>query len=242
MEETRTSNEARAATVDAQKETLGSRVAHLIRQRGFNQTTFAKKVGIERTELNRSLNDKRHFRPQELDWVAQALGQTVEELVAGIDLPLALRKTRDELRALAQRVLEAESERDRTRDELAALETEFADQRADWKRERAALVAAATQLRAEHERELASIRSGTAVSQRENDVALQAAHDDISQARVAAARNLRAAVALQTQLRQAQATIATERSGKVATGVLTGLAGLLLGGVLGGGSDDEDGD
>jgi transcriptional regulator with XRE-family HTH domain len=225
------------------RETLAERIRRLMAERGLNQTTLSAKVGMDRTELNRTLSGKRQPRPQELNWIAQALAISIDELLEDVDLPVALRKTRDELEELARRVLDAEAERDRSRLELKALDSERADERARWQQDLEELITATARLRAEHERQVAQIRYDGEARERALATALGAAKEDLANANVLANKNYRAAKALETQLATTQQQVAQERSQKVATGVLVGLAGMLLGGAMGSGSgDDEDSD
>jgi transcriptional regulator with XRE-family HTH domain len=234
------------------QETLVERIRRLMAERGFNQTTLAAKVGMDRTELNRTLGGKRQPRPQELSWIAQAFGISIDELLKEVDLPVALRKTRDELEELTRRVLDAEAERDRSRLELKALDSERGGERARWQQGRAELVSETARLRTECERQVAQLRRdgetrerALASALRTEQEASRKAKEDLANANLLADRNYRAAKALEAQLAGTQQQIAQERSQKVATGVLVGLAGMLLGGAMGssqGEAEDEDED
>jgi transcriptional regulator with XRE-family HTH domain len=232
-------------------ETLAGRIRRRMTVRGFNQTTFATKLGMERTELNRSLNEKRQFRAEELSWIAQALETSVDELADGLELPSALLKTRDELQELARRVLDAEADRERARVELKTVEDGFAAERTRWEKERSELVATASTLQSAHAGENARARDAEARAQALGS-ALKAEQEtsaklkrDAATANQLATRNYVAAKTLESQLRETQEKLAKEQSAKVATGLLAGLAGMWVGGTFGGGGGggtESDGD
>lgn len=74
-----------------EKEPFGKRLNRLMESKNLNQTQFAEKVGIDRTQLNRTINGKRKPKPQECEWYAEVLGEDVQVLVENTDLskPLA---------------------------------------------------------------------------------------------------------------------------------------------------------
>ena len=229
--------------------TLGQKIQRLLDTKKISQSAFADKVGMGRTELNRSINGRRQFRPDEINWIAAALEVPVDELLDGVELPASVAKMRGELESLTERVLQAEADRDRMKAELNAVEAAHEDERAQWRQERESLRQASAVERQRAERELVEARRVGALREKHLEAALSAAQSNVAEGREVLARSRAEAAKLQIslarlqeQLRTTQDALAQERSSKVATSVLTGLAGALLGGVLGSGRSNDDDD
>jgi transcriptional regulator with XRE-family HTH domain len=234
--------EEAAKDAAAADQTLGQRIRRLMQAHGLNQTELARKTGIERSELNRIINDKRQPKPQELPWLTEALGITVDSLLAGLTLPDALKKGLAELEEMARRVLAAEAERDEVLARLDALEQERNHEREQWTRERGRLHAQLQEAREEAVQRVADAtrRADSAAHQLETERAAWA--DERTQLE-SAIQQLNATMAWQRlQVSSQQQLLAKERGSKVTVGVLAGLAGLLGAAALGSGRghDDED--
>lgn len=224
-------------------ETLGSRIRRLMEAAGLNQTSLAAKVGMDRSELNRTINDKRQARAAEIGWIAEALGTTRDELLKGLDLPAELSATRSELENLARRVLDAEAERDRARETLALQETALANERELWNEERVRLVAGCDEQVARARGDAQALERALRSELISARAELSAATRQLTLARAELAKQAHMNRVLSAQLTAANQTVAHERSQKLTTGVLAGLAGALFGGVVGSGGpaeDDED--
>lgn len=120
---------------------FGERVKALMQQKGLSQTDLAQKTGMDRSELNRTLNDKRSPRLDEIVWIATTLG--VEPLTLFDDegeLSASVKGAIEGMEAGAKRVLQAEAERDEAKEQLRALERMLADERNAWAREQRELV------------------------------------------------------------------------------------------------------
>jgi transcriptional regulator with XRE-family HTH domain len=224
----------------AVREKVGQRVKRLMEAKGFNQTTLAKRTNIERTELNRLVNDKRQPRYDELAWLANALDVTVEVLLDGVELPDDIRKTLGQLEDAARRVLEAEGERDEVREKLKVLETEYAGDRKRWEEERKQLearVKAALDEGTELRSQADAMAQALEKERRERGEERGAAESRFKQAEVSLG-------VLRNQVAALRRELAQERASKIATGVIAGLAGLFGGAALGssssGSGDDDD--
>lgn len=230
----------------APPETLGQRVKRLMEEKGFNQTSLARRTGIERTELNRLVNDRRQPRNDELAWLAQALDVTIEVLLEGVDLPEELRKTLALFEDAARRVLVAEGERDEIRERLAASEEEHAGERRRWEDERHQLEAQAKAARDESARVVSELSAQVGAAEQALEDERRARADDRGRAELALKHAAASADVLRNQVIALQRELARERSSKIATGFIAGLAGLFGGAALGSSSgrsgvtDDDD--
>lgn len=226
-------------TGGAPKETLGARLRRLMEAQSLNQTTLAKKVGLDRTELNRLVNDKRQPRQEELAWLAEALKTTVEELLQGVGLPDSLRRTVGQVEEAARRTLAAEAARDEALARLSALEQEQAQTHERWTAERAELLRtlAAAQESARIRCNEVEQRLGASEAARREERARWA--DERAGFALKIHQLATADRALRLQVDQLQRDLVSERSAKTATGLLAGLAGLLGGAALTSRSDDD---
>jgi transcriptional regulator with XRE-family HTH domain len=119
-------------------ETFGLRVGRLLKEKGFkSQAAFARKVGVDRTRLNRVLKEHADPHPQEIAWIAEALGETADALLDGIELPQQVRKAIDDVAEHARRVYAAERECDEAKARLARADERQAGERKQWVDERA---------------------------------------------------------------------------------------------------------
>ncbi|HEX5746503.1 MAG TPA: helix-turn-helix transcriptional regulator [Archangium sp.] len=66
-------------------EKLSSRIGRELVARGWSQTKLARKSGMDRSALNRSLKGHRDVKPHEVEWSAKALGLSREELMMGVE-------------------------------------------------------------------------------------------------------------------------------------------------------------
>lgn len=118
--------------------TFGQRVKAVMAEKGLTQTVLAQKTGIERSEINRTLNDKRNPRPDEINWIAAALGIKLGDLMEGVQLPANLHRAIEQTEFAAKRVLQAEGERDEARGQLRALQQSLLEERSASERARSA--------------------------------------------------------------------------------------------------------
>ncbi len=224
-------------------ESLGARLGRLMKAKGFNQTTLARRAGIDRTDINRIVNDRREPRHDELAWLAQVLGVTIEDLLTGVEIPEGLRKTLAKVEEAARRVLAAESARDEMEARHRTLEEEFAAAKKCWEAERAQL---------QHQLEQAA--AGVAEAQRRaQEAAQQTASKDLSlgaeratwnsekaQLTLALRQSEAANQALRAQVEQLQQQLTKEDGKALAAGLLAGLAGLVSGAALQSASSEDD--
>lgn len=133
----------------AKKESIGARLKKLMLARNITQTALAQRSGIDRSDLNRIVNERRDPRYDELVWICEVLQTPLDEVLSKVELPESLREAIAKIEAAAQRVLAAESERDEIAAKLAATEKAFEAERADHFAVLAARQAEIDQLHAE---------------------------------------------------------------------------------------------
>ena len=117
---------------NAPERTFAARLRRLMAEAGFDsQTCFSKKTGIDRTRINRLLNE--HGKPlaDEIAIFAQALGVSQDQLLAGVEVPRAIAKSSERHRELLRRALDAEREREEALAKAGALQTEIERQASD---------------------------------------------------------------------------------------------------------------
>lgn len=90
-------------------ETLGSRVKSMIADRGESISSFARRVGIDRSRLSRICNGHVEPKAEEIQWIATALDVTVERLLEGLNLGVELPSLSQEFSGLVEKVLQAEA-------------------------------------------------------------------------------------------------------------------------------------
>jgi transcriptional regulator with XRE-family HTH domain len=133
----------------APKEDFAQRLKRLIDERGMSQTVLAAKTRIERSELNRLVNGKRDPKPYEIGWLAEALGVSPKELIAGIDYE-KLELFEEEVergQTHAREVLTAERERDDAKAMYKALDDQVHEMEERWRTERRELQTALAEQR-----------------------------------------------------------------------------------------------
>jgi transcriptional regulator with XRE-family HTH domain len=218
------------------KDTVGQRIARLMKAKGLNQSTLAKRSGIHRTEVNRIVNDRREPRQDELAWLAQTLGVTVEQVLDDVVLPEGARKTLAVFEDAARRAEAAYSERDEIAARLKVATEENAAANARWAEERAALQKELEQALAEVAKAKSEAQGFAAeLALAELSMGMERSARAAEKAQHAAAlRQAEAAnKALQAQVKQLTEQLVAADSAKIATGVLAGLAGLFVGGGVG---------
>jgi len=199
---------------------------------GLNQTQLSAKTGIERSELNRIVNDKRQPKGEELVWLAKALGLTVPALLLEIELPEVLVRQLVELEALAHRVLMSDAARDEAEAQRAELERGLASERQKWGEERRDLQQQLQSVRADAASRIAGSnrRADDAESrlavERGERVEERAQNQRAIDGQNATIRSLR------EQVERLQQELVKERGSKVAVGLLASLAGLVGGAAL----------
>jgi transcriptional regulator with XRE-family HTH domain len=92
--------------------TFGVQLKQLMDARGLNQSTLAKKSGVERSVINRIISGKARPRLEQLDWIARVLAVDVHELMLIADLPSEVRDLFEQLCSARERIRELERERD----------------------------------------------------------------------------------------------------------------------------------
>lgn len=214
-------------------ETIGERVSRLMAEREFTQTLLSEKSGIERTQLNRLIRGKRQVLPQEIPWLAEALGVTSEALMEGVDVPAPVKKAIDELAEVVRRVLAAERERDEAVLHAKEATRVHAEAAAAWGEERAELEKQVQEL------------TKTLAKERENKSAIVVAHrheaDQLKQhAQGVLAASARENSTLRAQIgwyinrvQQLEQHVAAERADKAATVFGVGSLALLIGAGIG---------
>lgn len=105
--------------------TFGTRLASLMKAADLNQTALAERVGIDRSRVSRLVNDKRPPNSDEVVWLAEALGVTVESMLEGISMPEPVLRDIQRAQELGRKVLEANAARDEAVAQLAALQEEY---------------------------------------------------------------------------------------------------------------------
>lgn len=216
--------------------TIGDRVAELMAAAGLSQTDLATKTGIDRSEINRIVRNRRPPRWVELPFLAPVLNTTVEDLLRGVELTPEYRRNLEKMQEGAMRLLKAEAERDEERQKAARLReslqeagmmidherTAFAEERqrlvGDAARERQRFGAECAERLARAERDRASV-----------EVLLGAARLDAFQKGARAAELEGTVAALREEVQTLQTRLADENSAKVFGAVLSGIAGMASG-------------
>jgi transcriptional regulator with XRE-family HTH domain len=215
----------------AAKENFAQRLKRLLSDRGFSQTEFAARARIERSELNRLVNDKRGPKPYEIGWLAEALGTTKEELLDGIDVEkLDLFEEEVERgQGHAREVLTAERERDEAKAALRALEDRVHTMEEGWRSERRELQAALAEQRSDCAARIALREEAFAGREQEllNQVAslrdqTTSLERELHQARIVAADRER-------QAQQLQREVEAARGQAAGTALVAGLIGAAIG-------------
>ena len=101
---------------------FGEKVKKIMEEKQITQTQLAKDVGMDRSELNRTVNDKRQPSVDEIPSISQALGVTIEKLLEGVELPPRIDKKVKNMSELVRNILTAQSERDNAKAKVKTLE------------------------------------------------------------------------------------------------------------------------
>lgn len=208
-------------------ESFGARLKERMAELGLSQSALAKKVGIDRTEINRMVSGQRKPKPDQVAWLATALETTVENLL-GDELPPDLTKTQEELEKLAARILEAEAN-------FAKATREAADAQAALQASQAAFDRERSELLSQLERER---RARATTEQALNDAKTLVQHERSERLTEVTLQRIEVATALgrikELEQRDAglRSAIAKEQSEKFGVGALTALAGLFVGAAL----------
>jgi len=96
-------------------ESLGQRMKRILSKRAMTQTQLAIRSGVDRSTLNRILNDKRVPSADELGWIATALETTVEDLMEEVAVTEPLRRRLGKMTELGRELLEARAQADGAR-------------------------------------------------------------------------------------------------------------------------------
>lgn len=229
MKETKKHDRPKARTG---AENFGERLGRLMRERGFTQSSLAAKVGVDRTQLNRTISGKRDPRPDEVAWLAQGLNVPLDVLLDGIELEGPIRNFIDREQEKAARVLQLEGERDEARALLKASEDARRLLEDEHAQELKRLATEAASARDEATRRLSQVEHAAATREAVVRSELVTTKRNLAQQQLLVAQ-LRAKIsrheALATQLQQ---KIAQERNGKEMAGLVSvaaGLVGLALG-------------
>lgn len=245
---------------ETDKTTFGARLTKLMEQAGLSQTELAKKTGIERSALNRLVNDKREPRPEEVEWIAVALGTQASQLVEGVTFAGEPPERRERDAELAARILAAESalqaadarnealeqgrastlrELEQVRKEAAANESRL---REAFEREKDAIRAEATQqeqsLREKYKEQLERVQQ-TALRQEDalrREIAQLRQESFTKDLEIAELRVRGTSLANQTRALQAAVSKAQ------GTALVSGLLGAVFGGLAGAALNSHGGD
>jgi transcriptional regulator with XRE-family HTH domain len=211
---------------------LGARIRRLIKAKGFTQSAFATKTGIERTELSRILSGKKAPHPDQILWIAEALEIAAEVLLEGAEMPSGYRKAMQKGEEAVHRVIQAEGERDEARARIVELTSEVEALHAQLANERTEADQRLAEARAEDARALAAQKAAHAAEVAGLRMSIGKLADEnrklTSSVHVANASN----IALQKQVQEA-------RNNATGAAVFTGLMGILVGGALGSSGGDE---
>lgn len=180
----RSSNDDTASATRIEKpQMFGDRLKRVMEEKGISQTELARRIPLERSELNRTLNNKRTPRGDEIGWIAGALGVRPELLLEGIEmsLPADVQRTIARTEIAARRILVAQGEREEAVAKCRILEDSLTTERTAWENERRALEeSAASECRILRER-VSTLESSLQKSQ-EEIVKSRARHDEESTA------------------------------------------------------------
>jgi transcriptional regulator with XRE-family HTH domain len=209
-------------------ESFGERLGRLMKAGGFTQSSLAAKVGIDRTQLNRTISGKRHPRTDELAWLAQGLDIPLEVLLDGIELGGPAREFIDREQEKAARVLRLEGERDEARALLKASEDARRLLEDEHGRELKRLATEAAAARDEAARRLTQVENAAVTREGTLRAELYTAKRSLAELQLVVTQ-LRATVqrheAVSAQLRQ---QVAQERNGKEMAGILGAAAGIAV--------------
>lgn len=212
-----------------ERERFGQRLRALMKIRGLTQSELARRTGIDRTQLNRIINDKASPKPHEIAWLAQYLGLSSEEMLAGVEASSDVRRAIDESRAAIQRVVDAEVQRD----EALALAAEANDllvrERHERERERQQAEAALREA-VEHWQARVHEQEWRAVSERNEHAVENANLKSLLRQAAQGIEHLQSTErTLRAQLATAKKQLADIRANKAAGQLFAGLAGAVIG-------------
>lgn len=211
-------------------ETFGSRLRELMGESEISQSALAAKVGIDRSDINRMVNDKRQPRPEEVGWLAQALGTTAEALLDGLPISDRLSKPVRMLDDLLARVFKAEAEKDTAQARAKSAEDALEEAKKRWADERAELERRIRESEADGNRRVQASQAAGAERERNLHAQLEAARGEVEQWKAEAKGAHAAAAATERRVKEIQGQMIAARDGKVAAGLLGGLIGAMIAG------------
>lgn len=214
----------------------GDRIAELMVAAGLSQTELASKTGIDRSEINRIVRNRRPPRWVELPLLAPALSTTVEDLLRGVELTPEYRRNLEKMQEGAMRLLRAEGDRDEERQKAERLRESLQEAGMMIDRERSAFAEERRKILAdsalERQKVAAECAERLARAERERaevEVQLGVSRLDAFKKSGRIAEMEGTISALREEVQTLQKRLADENSAKVLTGVLSGIAGIASG-------------
>lgn len=218
------------------RETLGARIGRLAREKRWNQSELARRLGIDRSDVNRVVNDRRDVRVHEIPLFAAGLDMQVEELLDGVELPPGYRRQLEKAHDSVLKYLETKAELDETRKRLVGVHDAFQEAMAQWDADRQRWTTERRQLIDRHEEQRSVLEQQLAEARRE-----------VAALGQRLAKSEAAASGLREEAEALRGSLAGQKANTVMTGILSGLAGAALGAlgsaaVMSPNVDDEDED
>lgn len=220
------------------KASIGDRIRSLMATQGLSQTELAKKSGIDRSDLNRVINNHRPPRLSELPLLAAALGVGVDDLLDGAEVSPAYRRELAKINQSALRFMEAEAARDEAIAKAEGLSRALSEAGLAFDHDRERWAADLERQRKAWEARLASAERDKAETEKQ----LSDTRREAVELKAQVAGQAGTIAALRAEVVGLRKQLADENSAKVLTGVLSGLAGLAAGTIVGRASDDSDDD
>ena len=201
------------------KKTFGGNLRRFMLAQGVNQTELAQVTGMERSELNRTINNKRPPKPEEISWLAQALKVSVGELLDGVELPQSpqVRQEIERAKEDATRVLKAESEKNEALARVKVLEDLLKEERENVKQ----LQQTVSDMRTDHKQQL--LDQEKIFSQQEAEL-----NQSISKLRSELKEKKATEQELRNQVSTLQKQLSAEKSNTTGAMILSGLIGAAL--------------
>ena len=230
MEETKLAPSNSATAHEEGPDTFGSRLRRLMKEKGLNQSSLSKKVGIDRSDLNRMVNDKRQPRPEEVGWLAQALDTPPDALLDGLPISDRLSKPVRMLDELLARVLTAESEKDAAVARTKSAEHSLEEAKKRWADERAELERRIREAEADGDRRVQAAQAAAAQRERNLNGQLEAARAEVDKWKADAKSARASAESMDREVKEFRRRLGMANDGKVAAGLLGGLIGAMIAG------------
>lgn len=210
-------------------DTFARRLQRLMTAKGFTQTSLADKSGIERSCINRLLKGRRSPNVLQIGVLAQCLGVTPNDLMAGLQLLPQVQRAVDKERERAERVLAAEAARDEAIARAEQLAAELERVQCEREREQEDARKAQEAVEAAWRERLRKGDVDHASQKQTSDKTIRNLKGMLERAAARIREDDATQFVLRNQVTALQQQVAHERSRKASASVLGGLVGIALG-------------